>query len=242
MTSPLSFSSRLCFKPLKRLSYDCQCLLTCVCLLCMSKVCRWKFFHCLRDFLWQFTWAYLSVKWVINPSPHVWLFFFFLLQLLHSQLLYVKSFLIDMSALTLIWQAQQQQHQQQQQCKCHTDMCLKADSSQGPHSLQRICCHPHPCGCWCWFSSLHWPAAAHSVHSLFLDKSHSCTVWCECSVCMTTHHTESGENSSAVIHQCNPDSESECVGFCWLCQLSDTQYGALFEMSSYIRTFQWVLQ
>jgi len=49
--------------------------------------------------------------------------------------LYVKPFLIDMSALTLIQQAQQQQHQQQQQCKCHTGMCLRADSSQGPHSL-----------------------------------------------------------------------------------------------------------
>ncbi len=66
MTSPLSFSSRLCSKPLKRLLYDCQCLLTCVCLLCTDKVHRWKFFHHLCDFLWQFTWAYLSVKWVIN--------------------------------------------------------------------------------------------------------------------------------------------------------------------------------
>ncbi len=66
MTSSLSFSSRLCFKPLKRLLYDCQCLLTHVCLLHIDKVCRWKFFHCLRDFLQQFTWAYLSVKWVIN--------------------------------------------------------------------------------------------------------------------------------------------------------------------------------
>ncbi len=67
MTSLLSFSSRLCFKLLKRLLYSCQCLLTCVCLLCTDKVCRWKFFHCLRGFLQQFTWAYLSVKWVINP-------------------------------------------------------------------------------------------------------------------------------------------------------------------------------
>ncbi len=67
MTSSLSFSSRLCFKPLKRLLYDCQCLLTYVCPLCTGKVHRWKFFHCLCDFLWQFTWVYLSVKWVINP-------------------------------------------------------------------------------------------------------------------------------------------------------------------------------
>jgi len=65
MTSLLSFSLRLCFKPLKRLSYDCQCLLTHVCLLCMSKVHRWKFFHCLCGFLWQFTWVYSLVKWVI---------------------------------------------------------------------------------------------------------------------------------------------------------------------------------
>ncbi len=67
MTSPFSFFLRLCSKPLKRLLYGCQCLLTHVCPLCMSKVCRWNFFHCLCDFLWQFTWAYLSVKWVINP-------------------------------------------------------------------------------------------------------------------------------------------------------------------------------
>jgi len=33
MTSPLSFFSRLCFKPLKRMLYSCQCLLTCVCLI-----------------------------------------------------------------------------------------------------------------------------------------------------------------------------------------------------------------
>ncbi len=67
MTSPLSFSLRLCLKLLKRLLYSCQCLLTHVCLLCMSKIHRWNFFHCLRGFLWQFTWVYLSVKWVINP-------------------------------------------------------------------------------------------------------------------------------------------------------------------------------
>ncbi len=68
MTSPLSFFSRLCFKCLKRLLYDCHCLLTYVCLLCISKICRKKF-HCLltRGFLQQFTSAYLSVKWVINP-------------------------------------------------------------------------------------------------------------------------------------------------------------------------------
>ncbi len=95
MTSPLSFSSRLCFKLLKRLLYDCQCLLTHVCLLYTSKVCRWKFFHCLHDFLWQFTWVYLSVKWVITFSPHIQLLFFFLLQLLHWHLLYVKPFLIE---------------------------------------------------------------------------------------------------------------------------------------------------
>ncbi len=67
MTSPLSFSSRLCFKLLKRLLYSCQCLLTCVCSLHTDKVYRWNLFHCLHDFLWQFTWVYLSVKWVINP-------------------------------------------------------------------------------------------------------------------------------------------------------------------------------
>ncbi len=201
-----------------------------------------KFFHCLCDFFQQFTWAYLSVKWVINPSPHVQLFFFFLLQLLHSQLLYVKPLLIDMSALTLVQQAQQQQHQQQQQCKCHTGMCLEADSSQGPHPLWCIHCRPHSCSCWHQFSSLWWSAAACLIHSLLSDKSHSYAVRCECSVHMATHHIESGENSSVIIHQCNPDSESECIDSHWLCQLLNTWYGVLFEMSSYIRTFWWVLQ
>ncbi len=154
----------------------------------------------------------------------------------------MKPSLIDMSALTLIQQAQQQQHQQQQQCKCHTGTSLEADSSQGPCSLWRICCCPHSCSCWCWFSSLCWSAAACSVHSLFSDKSHSCTAWCECSVHTTMHYIESGEDSLTIIHKCDSDSESECVDACRLCQLSDTQYGALFEMSSYVRTFQWVLQ
>jgi len=66
MTLSLFFSLRLCLKLLKRLLYSCQCLLTHVCLLCMSKVYRWKFFHYLCNFLQQFTWAYSSVKWVIN--------------------------------------------------------------------------------------------------------------------------------------------------------------------------------
>ncbi len=50
MTSPLSFSSRLCFKLLKRLSYSCQCLLTHVFLLHTDKVCRWKIFSLLAWF------------------------------------------------------------------------------------------------------------------------------------------------------------------------------------------------
>jgi len=210
------------------------------CLPCMSKVCRWKFFPLLA---WFFLTIHLSllISEVSYKPPHLTYNFFFLLQLLHSQLLYVKPFLIDMSALTLIWQAQQQQHQQQQQCKCHTGMSLEADSSQGPHSLWCICCHPCSCGCWHWFSSLCWSAAACSVHSLFSDKRHPCAVWCECFVHTATHHTESGENSLIIIHKCNSDSESRCVDVCWLCQLSDTQYDALFEMLLYIRTFQWML-
>jgi len=148
-----------------------------------------------------------------------------------------------MSALTLIWQAQQQQHQQQQQqCKCCISTCLRADSSQNSYFLQCVHCCSHLCDCWHWFSSLCWSAAAHSVCSLFSDKSHPHAVQCECSVHMTTHYTESGENSSVIIHQHNSDSESRCVGFCQLCQLSDTQYGTLFEMLLYVRTFQWVLQ
>jgi len=142
---------------------------------------------------------------------------------------------LNMSALTLVQQAQQQQ--QQQQCKCCTDMCLRADSSQGPHSLQCICCHSHSCGCWWWFSSLCWSAAAHSVCSLFSDNGHSCAVQCECLVCTASYHTESDENSSAVVHQCNSDSESECVDFCQLYQLLSTQYNTLFEMLLYVRTF-----
>jgi len=149
---------------------------------------------------------------------------------------------LNMSALTLIQQAQQQQHQQQQQCKCYTDTCLEADSSQSSCSLQCVHCCSHSCVCWCQFSSLCWSAAACSVHSLFSDKSHSCAAQCECSVCTAMHHTESDEDSSAVVHKCNSDSESEYVDFCWLCQLSGTQYDALFEMSLYIKTFQWVLQ
>ncbi len=210
------------------------------CLPCMSKVCRWKFFHCLCGFLQQFTWAYLSVKWVINP--HLTYNFFFLLQLLHSQLLYMKPFLIDMSALTLIQQAQQQQHQQQQQCKCCTGTCLEADSSQGSCSLWHICCCSHPCNCWCWFSSLCWSAAACPVHSFLLDKRHLYAVWCECSVCTAMHHIEPGENSLTIVHKCNSNSESRCVDVCRLCQLSNTQYDALFRMLSYIRTFWWMLQ
>ncbi len=50
MTSSFSFSSRLCSKLLKRLLYSCQCLLTHVFLLCMSKICRWNFFSLLAWF------------------------------------------------------------------------------------------------------------------------------------------------------------------------------------------------
>jgi len=67
MTSPLSFSLRLCSKLWKGCCTVVNVCWHVFCLLCMSKVCRWKFFHCLRGFVWQFTWAYLSVKWVINP-------------------------------------------------------------------------------------------------------------------------------------------------------------------------------
>jgi len=50
------------------LLYSCHCLLTCVCSLHTSEVCR-ENFYCLltHGFLQQFTLAYLSVKWVINP-------------------------------------------------------------------------------------------------------------------------------------------------------------------------------
>jgi len=76
MTSPLSFSSRLCFKLWKGCCMIVNVCWHMFCLLCTSKVCRWKFFHCLCDFIQQFTWAYLSVKWVINPlTSHTTSFF-----------------------------------------------------------------------------------------------------------------------------------------------------------------------
>ncbi len=149
---------------------------------------------------------------------------------------------LNMSALTLIQQAQQQQHQQQQQCKCHTGMYLKADSSQSPHSLQCVHCRSHSCECWCWFSSLCWSAAACSVHLLFSDKSHYCAAQCEHSVCTTMYHIKSDKNSLSVVHQCNSDLKSRCVNFCQLYQLSDMWYDTLFRMLLYIKTFQWVLQ
>ncbi len=144
---------------------------------------------------------------------------------------------LNMSALTLIQQAQQQQ-QQQQQCKCCTDTCLKADSSQSSHSLQCVCCYSCSCSCWWRFSSFCWSAAVCSVHLLLSNKGHSYTAQCECFVCTALYHVESDENSSAVIHQCNSDSESECVDFCWLYQLLNTWYDTLFKMSLYIKTFQ----
>ncbi len=128
----------------------------------------------------------LFVSEVSYKFPHLmynFSFSFFFNFFTHNFCMWNLSWL-NMSALTFVWQAQQQQHQQQQQqCKCHTSTCLEADSSQGPHSLQCVHCCSHPCDCWWRFSSLCWSAAAHSVHSLFSDKSHSCAVWCECSVC-----------------------------------------------------------
>ena len=145
---------------------------------------------------------------------------------------------LNMLTLTLVWQAQQQQHQQHQQCKCCTDMYLEADNLQGPHSLQCVHCRSCSCSCWWRFSFLCWSAAAHSVCSLLSNNDHSCAVWCEHSVCMRMCHIESDEDSLTVVHQCNSDSESKCVDFCQLYQLSDTQYDTLSEMSLYIKTFQ----
>ncbi len=76
MTSPLSFSSRLCFKLWKGCCTVVNACWHVFFLLCTGKVCRWKFFHRLCGFVWQFTWAYLSVKWVINPlTSHTTSFF-----------------------------------------------------------------------------------------------------------------------------------------------------------------------
>jgi len=187
----------------------------------------------------------LSVSEVSYKPPHLmynFFFSFFFNFFTHNFCMWNLSWL-NMSTLTLIQQAQQWQHQQQQQqCKCHISMCLKADSSQGPHSLQCICCHSHSCSCWWRFSLLCWSAAACSVHSLLFIKRHSYAVWCECFICTALYSVESDKNSSAVVHQCDSDSESRCVGFCRLYKLSGMQYDTLFKMSSYIKTFQWVLQ
>ncbi len=183
----------------------------------------------------------LSVSEVSYKSSHLmynFFFSFFFNFFTHNFCMWNLSWL-NMSALTLIQQAQQQQHQQQQQqCKCCTDMCLRADSSQRPHSLQCICCCSHSCGCQWRFSSFCWSATAHSVHSLFSDKSHSCAVWCECLVCTASYYVESDKDSLIIVHQCNSDSELKCVDFWRLYQLSDTQYDILFRMLLYIKTFQ----
>ncbi len=167
----------------------------------------------------------LSVSEVSYKLSHLmynFSFSFFFNFFTHNFCMWNLSWL-NMSALTLVQQAQQQQHQQQQQqCKCYISMCFKADSSQSPCSLQCVHCCPHSCDCWWRFSSLCWSAAAHSVCSLLSDKSHSCAVWCEHLICTTLYHVKSDEDSSAVIHQCNSDSESKCVDFWQLYQLSDT--------------------
>ncbi len=49
-----------------------------------------------------------------------------------------------------------------------------------------------------------------------VNNGHLCTAQCEHFVHTAMCHTESNKNSSAVIHQCNSDSESKCVDFCWL--------------------------
>ncbi len=76
MTLPLSFSLRLCLKLWKGCCTVVNVCWHVFCPLCTGKVCRWKFFHCLCGFVQQFTWAYLSVKWVINPlTSHTTSFF-----------------------------------------------------------------------------------------------------------------------------------------------------------------------
>ncbi len=202
MTSPLSSSSKLCFKLLKRLLHSCQCLLTHVCLLCMSKVCRWNFFSLLAWFPLTIHLS-LSVSEVSYKPLHLmydFSFSFFFNFFTHNFCMCNLSWL-NMLTLTLVQQAQQQQHQQQQQqCKCCTDICLRADSSQSPHSLQCVHCCSYSCGCWWRFSSLCWSTAAHSVCSLFSDKRHLCAAWCECLICMTSYHVELGEDSSVIVH------------------------------------------
>ncbi len=161
-----------------------------------------------------------------------------LLQPLHHNLLYVKI-LFDwhLSALTLIQHIQQQQ--QQQLCKYHTDLFLRSDSTQGFCSV--LTC-PHCCSKWCKFCSSDWCTTAVHLCSLFSNHCHSCSLWLQCFLCTETDFRATGSVSSIIVHKCNSYLKKWCVDFWQLYRLSEMWYDALFEMLSYVRAFQRMLQ
>ncbi len=186
----------------------------------------------------------LSVSEVSYKPPHLssqisfsFFFNFFIIIFCMWNLLW-----LNISALTLVQQAQQQQQQQLSSCKCCTNMCLWADNLYSFCLVQHLHCCFCSCRCWCQFCSWGWSTAACFVHSLLSDNDHSCSAQWQHFVHTDLYHITADENSSAVVHQCDSDSESECVDFWQLYQLSEMWYDVLFKMLLYIKTFQWVLQ
>jgi hypothetical protein len=231
------FSSRLCFKSLKRLLYDCQCLLTHVYLLCMNKVHRWKFFYCLRDFLWQFTQAYLSVKWVINLSPHVQLLF--LSSLTSSLTTFVCEIFLD-------WICQHW---------LSYDKLSSNINNNNNVSVIQICV-------WSWqltepsFFTMHMLLSSFlyvDVDSvLFVDQQQltqythfsQTRVICAADVKFCSYSNISHWIRWELIIHCTSMQSWFRVKMCWFLLIASTVRHTVwhsFEMSSYIKTFQWVL-
>ncbi len=163
-----------------------------------------------------------------------------LLQPFHHNLLYVKIlFNWHLSALTLVWHIQQQQQQQQQSCKCYISLFLRSDSTQSSYSVS-MC--SHCCSNWCKFCSFNQCVTAAHLCSLFSDHCHFCSFWSQCSFCTETDFEATGSVSSIIVHKCNSYSEKWCVDFWQLYKLSETWYDAFFEMLSYVKAFQEMLQ
>ena len=134
---------------------------------------------------------------------------------------------------------QQQQQQQQQLCKCYTDLFLKFDSTQSSYSVSMCFCR---CSKWCKFCSFNWCTTAVYLCSLFSDYCHLCSLWSQCSLHTETDFRTTGSVSLIIIHKCNSYSKKWCVDFWQLYRLSEMWYDALFEMLSYVRAFQRMLQ
>jgi hypothetical protein len=116
-------------------------------------------------------------------------------------------------------------------------MCLKADN------LKLLSCTTLTLllsSVWTLMSILFSRLINSSLLCMLSDNGHSYSAQWQCFVCTKLYHIKSDENSSAVVHQCNSDSESKHVDFCQL-WLSEMQYMTSFKMLSYVKTFQWVL-